>query len=300
MANTSVQIRVPATTSNLGPGFDSLGLALQLYNYFDLTLRRNGDIEVFTEFSGVQHDRTRSMVCLAARAFFKASGLKPRGFSMAITSDIPVARGLGGSSTVVAAVLSGLNRLLGVPLLKQDLLNLGARIEGHPDNIVPAMLGGFAVASYNRGKVFHLRAELPCKLKFVVLIPDFEMETRQSRGLLPEKYPRPDVMRNINQASLLTGAMILGKFSLVSQCLDDRLHQPYRSRLVPELYSVINAGQNAGALGGWLSGAGSTICCVTLEKAALVARSMKRAFNRRRPGGQTRILAADNVGVKIN
>ncbi|MDZ4815427.1 MAG: homoserine kinase [Verrucomicrobiota bacterium] len=297
MVKRSILVRVPATTANLGPGFDTLGVALQLYNDFELTLLDAKEIEIVAELDDIQLEGAKSLIKKTAEAFYAQAGIGFRGFRVEITNDVPLARGLGSSSTVIVGIVAGLNRLLGKPLKKKDLVNLVASIEGHPDNVVPALVGGFVASSFNDGRVVYLRKELPYKLKFIVFIPDVEIETSKAREILPAHYSRQDVVRNINQACLLTAAIISGEYKLIGQFLDDRIHQPYRAELLPELYNVISCGQKAGALGGWLSGSGSTICCVTLEKAALVAQSMKKAYNKKKNGGVTRILAVDNQGV---
>ncbi|MDX2226796.1 MAG: homoserine kinase [Verrucomicrobiae bacterium] len=295
-----LSIQVPATTANLGPGFDTLGVALQLHNFFRLTLNADNTVALMSEKGQDKQDGALKLVKSAADLFYKFSKVRRRGFLLEITSDVPIARGLGSSSTLIVAVLAGLNKLHGKPLKKKDLVTLAAGIEGHPDNVAPAILGGFVAASLREGQVHFLQSPLPRRLKFVLLVPPFEIETRKARSILPDLYDRGDVVNNISQTSLLTGAFLTGEYELLAHCLQDRIHQPYRAQLLPPLFDVIEAGKKAGALGGWLSGSGSTICCVTLQQSAKVALAMLRTFNKTHPGGQVKILAADNEGVQFS
>ncbi|MDZ4742916.1 MAG: homoserine kinase [Verrucomicrobiota bacterium] len=299
MPSRTLNIKVPATTANLGPGFDTLGIALQLYNTFTFSFTEESEIRITSEKGQDKVQGAMPLIRASFTKFYKATRITKNGagFSLNIVSDIPIARGLGSSSTLIVAVLAGLNRMHGKPLKKKDLAHLAAEIEGHPDNTTPALVGGFVASQFKDGKVTFIRKKLPSKLKFILLVPSFEMETKKARQILPDLYSREDAVSNISNSSLLTAAFLEGEYSMIGQFLEDRIHQPYRSQLLPELFDVINAGKKAGALGGWLSGSGSTICCITLDRAASVAQAMKRAFNKSREGGNVKILAADNEGV---
>ncbi|MDK3160246.1 homoserine kinase [Kamptonema cortianum] len=301
MPARTLHIRVPATTANLGPGFDTLGIALQLYNTFTFSFTNEPKILITSEKGQDKVQGAMPLIRASFNHFYKATRITKNGagFSLDIVSDIPIARGLGSSSTLIVAVLAGLNRMHGKPLKKKDLAHLASAVEGHPDNTTPALVGGFVASKYADGKVSFIRKKLPSKLKFVLLVPPFEMETKKARQILPDLYSREDVVTNVSNSSLLTAAFLEGEYSMVGQFLEDRIHQPYRGRLLPELFDVIAAGKKAGALGGWLSGSGSTICCLTMERAASVAQAMKRSFNKTQPGGQVKILAADNDGVSF-
>lgn len=299
MAPRTLHIRVPATTANLGPGFDTLGIALQLYNTFTFSFTDKPEIKITSEKGPDKVSGAMPLIRQSFTKFYQATKITKNGsgFSLDIVSDIPIARGLGSSSTLIVAVLAGLNRMHGKPLKKKELVTLAAGVEGHPDNVAPALLGGFVASQFKEGKVNSIRKKLPSKLKFVLLVPPFEMETKKARQILPDLYSREDAITNITNSTLLTAALLEGKYAMIGEFLEDRIHQHQRAQLLPGFFDVITAGKKAGALGGWLSGSGSTICCITLERSASVAQAMQRAFDKTHPGGQVKILAADNDGV---
>jgi len=279
--NDSVRVRVPATSANIGPGFDALGVALRLAN--TVTVHRS---------SKAAPD---AMADEAASAFFGASKRKPFRFEWTILGDVPRSRGLGSSVTVRLGLLHGLNRLARAPLDDAALYHLCAKLEGHPDNAAPAAFGGFTVA---RADGSYLRCPVATRLKFVLLIPDFEVRTADARRVLPRQIPFADAVLSTANTAAITAAFFARDYEALSAgCFSDGLHQPYRAPLVPGLEKVIAAGVKAGAQGGWLSGSGSTIACVTLGDAQPVAAAMKKAF-----GSSSATIVtttADNRGVTI-
>jgi homoserine kinase len=276
----SVITRVPGTTANLGPGFDSLGIALGLSN--EITVSRSARREHPAVFAG------------AADAFFKAADIAPFGFDWKIEGEVPQSRGLGSSVTVRLGVMHGLNALCESPLNRDALFELCADLEGHPDNAAPAAFGGFAVS---RAGAETIRCEVAPELKFVLLIPDFEVSTPMARSILPDGIPRRDAVMSASNACRITAAFLTKRYDLLRGSFGDGLHQPYRQRLIPFLYEVIGAAESAGAIGGFLSGSGSTICCVTLENAEGIAAAMKAASGNE--GASTLIRSADNRGATV-
>lgn len=273
-----VTIRVPATTANLGPGYDALGVALQIENR--VTVRRS-------EPSG-EHPMNAEV----AGQFFPASAVEPFVFDWSITGDVPRSRGMGSSVTVRLGLLHGLNELSGRPLAAQRLFELCASLEGHPDNAAPAAFGGFTVAGGNAVARFPVAPAL----QFVLLIPDFEIATPDARRVLPAQIDRLGAVQSCANACRITAAFASQNYEFLRGAFEDHLHQPYRERaLLPFLTAVIRGGENAGAIGGFLSGSGSTICCVTLENAEGVAAAMKAAAGS--SGAQTVIATADNLGT---
>ncbi len=276
----SVTIRVPATTSNLGPGYDCLGVALGLSNRVTITRGTGKDLP--------------PIVADAGRAFFAGSNTEPFDFAWGIGGEVPQARGLGSSVTVRLGVMHGLNELASRPLNPTEIFELCAQLEGHPDNAAPAAFGGFTAA---RPGAETLRCEVDEKLKFVLLIPDFEVSTPEARRILPDMLPRRDVVMSTANACRITAAFALKRYDLLRGCFVDGLHQPYREPLVPFLSRAIAAGESAGALGGFLSGSGSTICCLTLqEDPEAVATAM---LDTAPPGAHAVITHCDNEGVKV-
>jgi homoserine kinase len=274
-----VTVRVPASTSNLGPGFDCLGVALRIHN--EVTISRG------------RGERPVEMVRNAGAAFFDRASLKPFAFSCAITGDIPQSRGLGSSAAIRLGVLDGLNELAARPLQRRELFELGAELERHPDNAAPACYGGFNVVRGVERQMFTVSAQL----HFVLLIPDFEISTAKARALLPSRIDRLRAVENSRNACAITAAFASREYQSLRGAFVDHLHQPFRKKLIPFLDHVIAAAESAGALGAFLSGSGSTICAVTLRSPEEIARAMLAAAHS--PGARTLVTTADNRGVRI-
>jgi homoserine kinase len=275
-----VTIRVPATSANLGPGYDCLGVALQIYN--QVTVQRGG--------SSSNHP----MVSDVADRFFVTAGATRFLFSWRIAGDVPASRGLGSSVTVRLGLLHGLNELAGRPLNRQALFKICAELEGHPDNAAPAAFGGFTVA----GGPEIGRFEVAPALRFVLLIPDFEISTPAARKVLPTELDRLAAAKSCANACRITAAFASRNYALLHGAFVDHLHQPFREKaLIPFLSKVIAAGEKAGALGGFLSGSGSTICCVTERKAEEIGAAMHAASGNE--GARVVITQADNEGTRV-
>lgn len=290
-----VSIRVPGTTANLGPGFDCLGVALAIYN--TVTVRGAPTSSRQVARSRLKAGAPKSpMVAGAAAAFFAFAGLKALGFDWEIVGDVPCARGLGSSVTIRLGILHGLNELSGRPLIRDDIFQLCAELEGHPDNAAPGEFGGFAVAHNLTDGARCITAPVSEALKFVLLIPDFEMQTSAARRLMPKTIPHKHAVASAINAANLAAAFLYHQYELLRGCFDDHLHQPYRRPLIPILPKVIAAGEAAGALGGFLSGSGSTIICVTLKSPEKVAAAMLAAAGK--TPARVLITTADNEGAK--
>ena len=279
--SASVTVSVPGTTANVGPGFDSFGIALGVANKVMLSLKS----------PSLPHP---SIVEEAARSFFLGSGLTPFPFSWKIKGEVPQARGLGSSVTVRLGILMGLNALTGNPLSRGGLFRLCAELEGHPDNAAPAMFGGFTIA---RGHHDPLRYAVSEALRFVLLIPDFEVATPEARKVMPKSIGVSESAANAADAAVIAAAFATKRYELLRGAFGDRLHQPYRAKLVPFLSDVITAGEESGAIGGWLSGSGSTICCLAPD--AGHATSIAKAMKAKAPkGSRTIVVSADNRGAR--
>ena len=278
---TEATIRVPATTANLGPGFDCLGIALQLANR--VTVK-----SVSETTTGEQSGMVRE----AAAKFFGASGKAPFAFDWSIVGDVPRSRGMGSSVTVRLGLLHGLNELSGSPLDAAQLFQICAELEGHPDNAAPAAFGGLAVS---KPGVKPLIFSVDEALHFVLLIPDFEVSTPEARKALPDQLDRRRAVESVVNACRITAAFAARDYAALRGSFGDHLHQPHREPLIPFLTQVIRAGESAGAIGGWLSGSGSTICCLATERPEAVAAAMLSAANS--PGAKTVITRADNRGT---
>ncbi len=273
-----VTVRVPASTSNLGPGFDCLGVALRIYN--EVTIRRGAG------------ETPGKMVDSAGNAFFKQVALRPFAFSCGMKSEIPASRGLGSSAAIRVGVLYGLNELTGRPLQRREIFELSARLEGHPDNAAPACYGGFNVVRGLQRQMFSVSAQL----HFVLLIPDFEIATARARALLPPRIDRLKAVENSRNACAITAAFASREYQSLRGAFADHLHQPFRKKLIPFLDDVIAAAESSGALGAFLSGSGSTICAVALRSPEKIARAMLAASP---PNARTLVTTADNRGARL-
>ena len=274
-----VTIRIPASTSNLGPGFDCLGVALRIYNF--MTVRRATKREVLAPIAAA-----------AADLFFKETKRRRFSFSCSATEKIPRSRGLGSSATIRLGILHGLNELTRRPLDRLSIFQLCAELEGHPDNAAPSSFGGFTVARAANVQRF----EVSSRLKFVLLIPDFEIQTSAARKILPARISRTDAVANARNACAITAAFASRDYENLRGDFTDHLHQPFRARLIPFLQSVVAAAEKAGALGAFLSGSGSTICAVILQNPMKVAAAMQRAAGS--TSSRTIVTTADNRGVE--
>ena len=235
------------------------------------------------------------MVAEAARLFFRRTHQKSFGFLFEEWGAVPMARGLGASALLRLGVAAGLNELSGTRLERSELLELVTELEGHPDNASPAIHGGFTVSGRVGPAVRCLAFRVSPRVKFVTLIPDFGIHTETARRLLPESYPRGTTVHALNRAALITAALAAGDYASLRGMFDDRVHQPQRTPLIPTLARVIQAGERAGAIGGFLSGSGSAIICLTLQNADAVARAMHREL----ANSTVRVLMADNAGFTI-
>jgi len=295
----SVTVRVPGSTSNLGAGFDTLGMAVTLYN--DVTLQRTAEPGVRAAVA----DATDGvdMASEAAAWFFARAGVPEFGFTFAVKGDVPMSRGLGSSVTLRAGIVAGLNELSAAGLDKYDLAELVTKLEGHPDNATPAVLGGFCVGRTdpNRGVLTGVvRRAIGKELVFVVVSPSQELETKKARGILPKEIPYFDAVRSINSASYVVAAFLSGEYDRLTHAVADFMHEPYRLPLIPGARDAIQAGVAVGALTGWLSGSGSSVMCVTRPaKAAKVARAMVHAFAAAKVPSRAFRLHADNDGLRI-
>jgi homoserine kinase len=277
----TVRVRVPATTANLGPGFDCLGIALRIYNWITVSRDSSKDANPMAE--------------AACAAFFRRTGQRPFSIRCHISGDVPPARGLGSSVTVRLGVLHGLNQLSGSPLSREEIFKLCAELEGHPDNSAPAEFGGFTIARPD-GTLQRYRVDR--KLEFALLIPDFEVSTADARSVLPKRVPLTEAVISLSNACAIAGAFASREYEKLAGCFDDRLHQPFRQKLVPFLAPVIEAASRAGALGGWLSGSGSTVTCIGLGGSGRIADAMLAACKIQ--GARVVTTHADNAGVRTS
>ncbi len=289
MAN-SVSVRVPATSANLGPGFDCLGLALDLW----------ATIEVSVDGEPAGDDPMAVLALTAARRLYdKAKRDAPKGLSASYEGDIPIARGLGASAVARAGGVLAANVLAGDPLDQEELLVLATELEGHADNSAPALFGGLQVSVIDGDRVLHAASLLPEGLWAVLFVPELRMPTRESRKLLPAHLSRADAVQNTGRAALLVAALAGGRFELLDAATQDSLHQKPRSKLFPAMYPIFEAAKAAGAHCAYLSGGGSTICALATGNQQGIADAMLEAARNRETPGRTILTKPTERGAEV-
>jgi len=296
-----VHVRVPASTANLGPGFDALGLALALHN--DVTAEEADGVTVVIDGEGAGKLATgdRNVVARGVAAAFEAAGRRFRGCALRCVNRIPLARGLGSSAAAWVAGLVAGNALAGRALDRAALLTLAARLEGHPDNVAAALLGGLTVSCAGAGGVTAVSLDVPPALAWVVLVPETTASTAEARAVLPATVPRQDAVFNVQRVALLLASLQRGDTAALAVSLEDRLHQPYRRRLFPWMPGVVAAARAAGAVGCVLSGAGPSLLAVVQAGAgaADVGRAMERALAASGVAGRAHALDVDRAGATV-
>jgi len=295
----TVSVKVPGSTSNCGAGFDTLGLALKVYN--TVTLTKQEGLQILPESDSDK--RGLAMVEATAGAFFKTFQVPAIGFSFHVTGDVPPARGLGSSVTVIAGIIAGLDQLTGAGTTRDQWVSLATELEGHPDNASAGILGGFCVSRCDPKTNQYLdtiRYPVPPSVKFVVVSPSSELLTKESRGVLPSTLTYFDAVKSINSAAYLVAAFASGDYAKLRFSAGDFMHEPYRLPKIKGGAEAIAAGVAAGGFTGWLSGSGSSVLCVaTTESRARVAHAMQKAFSDVGVTSESRVLEVDNQGLVV-
>ncbi len=293
-----LQIQVPATSANLGAGFDALGLAVSLYNRVwmeesDRVLIRSRDA-----VSLPQGDD--NLVLASAKHLYAVCGKPFYGLHLEQESQIPFTRGLGSSSACIIAGLIGANRLLGDPLSTDDLVDLAAQIEGHPDNTTPALLGGIVTSAIDGGRVYWVKQAVDRHLRFFALIPDFEMKTQQARAVLPKTVPHETAVYNLSRAALFSASLLQGKYQNLRIGVEDRLHQPYRFVQIPHSEELIEGCYRAGGYAVYLSGAGPTLMAIAASENVGFGEAVQELYRKYGLNWQLLELSIDNCGATIS
>ncbi|WP_405116318.1 homoserine kinase [Paenibacillus sp. FSL K6-1217] len=256
------RVKVPASTANLGPGFDTLGMALSLYAWIEMEEAAETVFHLYgDEMAGVRRDKSNLLYKVAQMVFAEA-GVQVPELSISMYSEIPLARGLGSSASAIIGALAAANAMIGSPLGQAKLFDMATAIEKHPDNVGASLFGGIITAVWDGEHADYIRIEPPQELEFLVVIPEFELETVKAREALPAEVTVSDAVHNISRTSLLTAALAAGRLDLIGTAMQDRLHQPYRAPLVPGMEKLLAEAPGHGALGIALSGAGPTLLCM--------------------------------------
>jgi len=297
-----VQIHVPATTANVGPGFDCLGAALQLDNVFEMRCIEGSSERFDLIIEGTEGAHLRggpdNLVYRAAQRVWKEAGEEPVALEARVRLAVPPARGLGSSATAIVAGLIGANALVGEPLSKEKLLELAIDIEGHPDNVVPSLVGGLcmtAKAASHRWRV--VRCEWSPAVQAVVAIPAIRLTTSEARRAMPKAIPVGDAVINLGSLTLLLQGLRTGNGDLITDGMHDRLHEPYRWGLIPGGKAVREAALQAGAWGCVISGAGPSLLALCKpEFAPTVSQAMVRAWHQAGVESRSEVLAIQQEG----
>ncbi len=277
------KIKVPATTANLGPGFDALGLALDLWNEAEFTATQDEKITVKVKGEGkdVLPTDESNAVAEAALLIYRLAGKPFTGMQIKCVNRVPLGSGLGSSSAAMLTGMLGANALLGNLFSREEILKLAIETEGHPDNVAPAMLGGLVASIIHENHVVSLRLTLTSRrapIHITVVLPDFDFPTKQARAILPQQIERKDAIHNISRAVIVTEAFRVGDLNMLGEAMEDKLHQPYRLPLIPGAQNAMDAMKQAGASAVALSGAGPSLIAFSSKAEAGIGESAKRAF----------------------
>jgi homoserine kinase len=285
----SVTVRVPATSANLGPGFDSLGLALAITQDVTVELGPQPDV----------NDGLVRLVLDAARSAYRLAKVEVPELCASGEGRIPIGRGLGASAAARAAGIVGANELMGNVLTADQMLALGAGLEGHADNMAPALFGGLRVVVRDGDRYRHLAAPIAPGLKVVLFVPDFEMPTGESRKLLPTTLAKEDAVHNIGRAALLVAALAKGEWDALDTATQDTMHQPARSLIFKGMPEIFTAAKDAGAHCAYLSGGGSTIAAFATSGADAIASAMQERARALGYSGRTMITTPNDTGAAV-
>lgn len=295
-----ITARVPATVANLGPGFDCLGLAVGLYT--DVTLETGtgrAGMEITGEgFENLPTGRS-NLVRRAIAHYFDTLGHPLPPYWLHMHNRIPISGGLGGSAAAIVGGLVLANRLHDDTLSRAELLELATEIEGHPDNVAPALEGGMVVATVEDGRVVHIAVPVPRQLRTVVFVPDFAMPTAEARRILPRAVQRQQAIFNIGRAAMLVAAMFSGRLDVLGVATQDQLHQPYRQQMFPAMPRFFAAAVAAGALGAYLCGAGSALMALCDGAEDAVAAAFRRTSEAEGIAGRVGVLEICQRGAEV-
>jgi len=290
-------VSVPASTSNLGAGFDALGLALNLYNEFIVEASDRYEVEIEGEGKDTLPTDEKNLFLKAYRSTMEYLG-KKQPIKVKLINRIPLGRGLGSSATAIVGGILAAQKITGEELSLAEVIDIAFKFEPHPDNVLPAYTGGFVVAATN-GDLTYLKLEWPKELKVIIVVPELFLSTEDSRSVLPESYSRKDVIFNIQRVALFMGAIQKRDYGILKEAVKDRIHQPYRCDLIPSFWEILSEGYKAGAYAVYLSGAGSCIGALADKNFNEIGTAMTRVFDSLGIDSRYLILEVDEEGAKI-
>ncbi|MBI1882858.1 MAG: homoserine kinase [Chlamydiae bacterium] len=297
------RVKVPASTSNLGSGFDTLGLALEMVNEVEIHVSgKSLSLNIEGEGAGELPENSKNLFIQAMNLVFREVGKsRPKGLQIRMINRIPLARGLGSSAaTIISGVVVG-KALCRKSLTDNDLLNLALKLEEHPDNLVPALIGGLCLSTLDEEKAVFLGLPLPMGMQVVMVIPDFKLSTKKARAILPKKVPFKDAVFNVGRSSFLTASLIAGRYDLLPLALQDRLHQPYRFEMAPKMKKIFEIASHLCGGRAAMSGAGPSILAFTNhhENPYDVIRALSENLSHHKIGAQVKLLNVSHQGAVV-
>lgn len=295
-----IKIKIPATSANMGAGFDSLGTALTLYNYVWAEEIDEGlKIEIKDKTAEFLATDEKNLVYRSMKTLFDRVGYEPKGIHLVLENNIMITRGLGSSSAGIVGGLIAANEISGAKLSSDELLDVAAEIEGHPDNVAPAILGGMTVNVSDRGKIKYVKTEVPQELSFAAFVPEFYLATKKSRSILPKSVSMRDAVYNTGRSTLLMASIMTGKYENIRTAVGDKLHQRYRKRLIPNIDDLFREAYGMGALGVYLSGAGPTVIAIMQGDTQKFETKLNDFLAKKMDNWHLHMLKADNEGAVV-
>ncbi len=296
-----IKIKVPATSANLGPGFDTLGIALDLFLELEIDNQVNSfNIEYYGEGKElIDNQKAPNLVLHSMKNFFSDQGVAFPPLNIKITNNIPLARGLGSSAAAIVAGVFGADRVLGTGFSPEKLIKFACALEGHGDNIVPAVIGGLTVVLEGESKVLYQKLRWPPELKIIIVVPEISLSTEISRDLLPAQVNFVAFKENLQRACFLLASLINGDTSHLEIAMEDKIVQEARKRKIPGFERIVAAGYYAGALGITISGAGPSILALCLGNSIMVGEAIKEEFAKVGIDSAVYLLNNNTVGIEI-
>ncbi len=293
-----IGIQVPATSANLGSGFDSLGVAL---NWYNRVWMEESDYMEISSIDGMAIPMGEdNLVYQAARVIYQACNKSVPPMRIVQENNIPMARGIGSSSACIVAGIMGANQLLGKPFRQDELITFACEMEGHPDNTTPAFLGGLTIAAMDEDRVFSVNIQVSDEFRFALLIPPFQLKTERSRAALPAQYSKQDAVYNLSRSALMVASLSSGKAENIKIAVQDKLHQPFRTDLIERCAEIFDMTYQNGALGTYISGAGPCIMSIIERNNTAYYNGMLTQLHKQgMVGWKLKVLETDREGAQI-
>ncbi|MGE5627181.1 MAG: homoserine kinase [Solirubrobacterales bacterium] len=295
-----IKVRIPATTANMGPGFDAMGMALNLYNDIEFE-EKKGETLIYNNGVLNSDDYRKNMIYTSLIKALDKCNYKYEGFKINVSNcDIPMCRGLGSSSSCIVGGIFAANAIMGNIMSLDDIIDLATEIEGHPDNVVPAITGGMVTSLVEEGRVYYSKIKVPSNLRFITMIPSIQVSTEKARGVMPGSYSRPDCIYSLSRAAMLISALNNGELDKLRVCFGDKIHQPYRKTLIQNADEIFSKSKELGALGEFISGSGSTLMAVVREEVSEKFKAdMEKYLCQLEGNWRATVLEPDLEGVRL-